>query len=273
MPVDRQTTKVTPCHNHVFAPNAVFCRKHHEEAKAEYEAGCDIKAKYPDWDPDFDEEREEVKPTTRPLAQFVKPPTQLAVRMDSDGGARFKKAYVPNLKAAYGNIKVCQYCNEAKIDVLTECSHLSCTECFHGGIQCSFPHPWTDLPNLTVFVGKGWNTAGGEHRLLLSQNAPRPPSSPVPSQTRTVPRTRNPPPGLSASSPQLTAALEDNLASDSDYEEDENGVTYEDHIERTDETMEIEASSIDLGRSSESPMTSATRIFTDFHLDSHPRSA
>jgi hypothetical protein len=176
------TTRITPCHNHVFAAGALFCRKHHNAAKADYDAGRDIKAKYPTWNPDFDVDQE-VNPTHRPLTEFVKSPVLLAAKIDSPGGARFKKAYVPNLKAALG-VKLCQFCHKGKIEILTECSHLSCVDCFEDGIDCEIPHAWGTT--LTFPVTKGWNIAG-EHRSLTVINLGSP-ASPATEAARSLER-------------------------------------------------------------------------------------
>jgi hypothetical protein len=91
------STKCTPCHDQVFDPNAIFCKKHHNEAKAAWEGGTPVTYKYSNWDPEFDPQVDNAPPPTRPLEEFVKSPESLKNLMNSDGYARFKKAYIPNL--------------------------------------------------------------------------------------------------------------------------------------------------------------------------------
>jgi len=104
--------------------------------------------------------------SVRPLSAFWKTPKDLREKMNSKGGVRAKKYYMSALKQAYGgNLRRCQYCDDAKIDVLTECSHFACLDCFHDGIICEHEH----CDGYQYLVHVGWNANQQAHQEFTSK--------------------------------------------------------------------------------------------------------
>lgn len=104
--------------------------------------------------------------SVRPLSEFWKNPEALKDKINSKGGVRAKKYYMSALKQAYGgNLRRCQFCDERKVEVLTECSHFACLKCFHGGILCDLDH--CDDEDYEVYVG--WNANQQAHEDYTSR--------------------------------------------------------------------------------------------------------
>jgi len=147
-----------------------FARNITKKAQDEWGYGKDVMSMYPDWNKDLEVAPiVPVKTNIRPFNDFKKSPEEVVDTVDSQGGARFKTAYVSNIRAAK-NVTKCESCGEHKIEVLTDASTLICLPCFHSGkgFVKGQINGATDIP-----VGAtGWPSAG-KLKPLRSQQADR----------------------------------------------------------------------------------------------------
>jgi len=156
--------KSAACNAPVADDGMLFCSHHHTDAMTCFDAGADIQMLYEGWKPVVLPNKTTTMAPTRPLNAFVKLPEDLTTLLSATGGAAFKKQYVPNLRRAYPTAK-CQYCEVNPIDVLTDCSHLSCAACFAESGACALDHTWpgADGPH-TIEIG--WNTDHSVHTVI-----------------------------------------------------------------------------------------------------------
>jgi len=162
--------KLEPCTELVFIAQSIFCEKHHKDAVFHHDTGKNIRAMYPDWDENLQiTQLVPEKSATQPIERFKKTPAELVTKIGAANGARFKTAYLSNLRAALG-VKKCQSCNTVKIEVLTDTSMLLCTLCFHLGAHVTSEFNGTNGEPCGV---TGW-AAGTKLRLLRSRQTANP---------------------------------------------------------------------------------------------------